>query len=146
MAKPDPELLAVWRSFQTAHSSIDRALALALDEERQLPLAWFEALDALQVAGGKLRVMDLADQLVVSASSLSRQLNRMEEEGLVRRDRGRLNDQRAVVVVLTREGRDTWRRANTTYLRVVRRMFMARLGASDVSALQRTFAKVLDAS
>ena len=144
MAKPDPELLAVWRSFQTAHSSIDRALSHALDEERQLPLAWFEALNALQMAGGKLRVMDLADHLVVSASSLSRQINRMEEDGFVRRDRGRLNDQRAVVVVLTREGRDTWRRANTTYLRVVKRMFMARLGDSDVSALQRTFSKVLE--
>lgn len=144
MAKPDPELLAVWRSFLIAHSSIDRALTVALDDERDLPLPWFEVLNALQLAGGKVRVMDLADQLVVSGSSLSRQLNRMEDDGLIRRDRGHKDDQRVVLVVLTREGRETWRRANTTYLRVIKRLFLGRLGATDVSALQRAFAKVLD--
>ncbi len=144
MAKPDPELLAVWRSFLIAHSSVDRALTVALDEERDLPLPWFEALNALQLAGGKVRVMDLADQLVVSASSLSRRLNRMEDDGLIRRDRGRKDDQRAVLVVLTRDGRDTWRRANTTYLRMIKRLFLNRLDDSDVSALQRAFAKVVD--
>ena len=107
-------------------------------------LPWFEALNALQLAGGKVRVMDLADQLVVSASSLSRRLNRMEDDGLIRRDRGRKDDQRAVLVVLTRDGRDTWRRANTTYLRMIKRLFLNRLDDSDVSALQRAFAKVVD--
>jgi len=68
----------------------------------------------------------------------------MEEEGLIRRDRGRPDDQRAVVVVLTREGRDTWRRANTTYLRIVKRHFMAKLADSDVVTMQRVFGKILD--
>ena len=144
MAQPDPERLAVWRSFLIAHSLIDRTLTLALDEERDLPLEWFEVLNALQVAGGRVRVMDLAEHLVVSPSSLSRQLGRMEDEGFVRRDRGRPDDQRAVVVVLTREGRDSWRRANTTYLRVVKRHFLSKLADSDVVSLQRVFGKVLD--
>ena len=84
MAAPDPERLAVWRSFLTAHSLLDRALNHALLDERDIPLAWFEVLNALQLAGGKVRVMDLADNLVRSPSSLSRQLNRMEEEELLR--------------------------------------------------------------
>jgi DNA-binding MarR family transcriptional regulator len=144
MARPDPERLAVWRSFLTAQALIDRRLTIALNEERELPLAWFEVLNALQLAGGSARVMDVAEHLVIGASSLSRQLNRMEEEGLIRRDRGRPDDQRAVVVVLTRDGRDAWRRANTTYLRIVKRHFMAKLADSDVVTMQRVFGKILD--
>ena len=145
MAAPDPERLAVWRSFLTAHSLLDRALNHALLDERDIPLAWFEVLNALQLAGGKVRVMDLADNLVRSPSSLSRQLNRMEEEELLRRDRGRPDDQRVVVVVLTREGRDLWRRANTTYLRVLKRNFLSKLTETDVASVQRALSKVIDA-
>jgi len=145
MAAPDPERLAVWRSFLTAHSLLDRALNHALLDERDIPLAWFEVLNALQLAGGKVRVMDLADNLVRSPSSLSRQLNRMEEEELLRRDRGRPDDQRVVVIVLTREGRDLWRRANTTYLRVLKRNFLSKLTETDVASVQRALSKVIDA-
>lgn len=144
MAAPDPERLAVWRSFLTAHSLLDRALNHALLDERGIPLAWFEVLNALQLAGGKVRVMDLADNLVRSPSSLSRQLNRMEEEELLRRDRGRPDDQRVVVIALTREGRDLWRRANTTYLRVLKRNFLSKLTETDVAGVQRALSKVID--
>ena len=143
MAAPDPERLAVWRRLLLTHAQLDRALTQAMLEERDLPLPWFEALNALQTAGGKVRVMDLAEQLSISPSSLSRQLTRMEDEGLVRRDRGADDDQRAVLMVLTREGRDTWRRANTTYQRVLRKQFFGRLADSDVAAMQRAFSKVL---
>lgn len=145
MAAPDPERLAVWRAFLTAHSLLNRALNHALLDERDIPLAWFEVLNALQLAGGKVRVMDLADNLVRSPSSLSRQLNRMEDEELLRRDRGRPDDQRVVVVVLTREGRDLWRRANTTYLRVLKRHFLSKLTETDVAGVQRALSKVIDA-
>lgn len=143
MAALDPERLAVWRSLLTSHAVLSKALSEALEEERGLPLPWFEALNALQYAGGRVRVMDLAAHLVVSPSSLSRQLNRMEDEGLIRRDRG-LDDHRAVVAVLTKQGRETWRRANTTYLRIAKKRFINRLSDTDVAALQRVFNKVTD--
>ncbi|MEO6124837.1 MAG: MarR family transcriptional regulator [Ilumatobacteraceae bacterium] len=143
MAALDPERLAVWRSLMTSHALLTKALTEALEDERELPLPWFEVLNALQYAGGRVRVMDLAAHLVISPSSLSRQLNRIEDHGLIRRDRG-LDDHRAVVAVLTREGRETWRRANTTYLRVAKKRFINRLSDTDVAALQRVFNKVTD--
>ncbi len=144
MAAPDPERLAVWRSLVTTNLVLNRALTRALEDERGLPLPWFEAMNALQVAGGRVRVMDLAEHLVASPSSLSRQLSRMEDEGYIRRDRGHLDDRRAVVAVLTREGREVWRRANTTYLRTAKRLFINRLSETDVAAMQRALNKVLE--
>jgi DNA-binding MarR family transcriptional regulator len=144
MAAPDPERLAVWRSLRTSHALLDRALTDALRTERELALPWFEAMNALQVAGGKLRVMELADHLVASPSSLSRQLNGMEDAGLIRRERADPDDQRVVVIVLTKDGRAQWRRANTTYQRVLRRFFLSKLTESDVAAVQRALTKVVD--
>ena len=145
MAAPDPERLAVFRSFLAANACLDRELTVALDTERDLPLPWFEAMNALQEAGGRLRVMELSERALVSPSSLSRQLSRMEEEGLVRRERGVGEDQRAVLVVLTREGRESWRRSNSTYLRVVKRLFISQLTDTDVVSMQRVLAKVREA-
>ena len=144
MAAPDPERLAVWRSYLTAHSLLEHALTEALYTERDLSLVWFEVLNALQLAGGRVRVMDLAEHLVVSPSSLSRQLSRMEEVELIRRERSRPDDQRVVVVVLTKVGRDTWRRANTTYQRVLKRLFLTKLTESDIASMQRVLSKVID--
>ncbi|MCU1391623.1 MAG: putative MarR family transcriptional regulator [Ilumatobacteraceae bacterium] len=144
MAPPDPERLAVWRSLRTSHALLDRALTDALRTERELPLPWFEAMNALQVAGGKMRVMDLADHLVASPSSLSRQLNGMEDDGLIRRERADPADQRVVVIVLTPEGRAAWRRASSTYQRVLKRFFLNKLTESDVASMQRALSKVID--
>ncbi|MCU1368630.1 MAG: putative MarR family transcriptional regulator [Ilumatobacteraceae bacterium] len=144
MAAPDPERLAVWRSLRTAHSRLDRALTDALRTERELPLTWFETMNALQDAGGKMRVMELAELLVASPSSLSRQLNGMEDEGLIRRDRADPDDQRVVVIVLTKDGRAAWRRASTTYHRVLKRFFLSKLTESDVAGVQRALTKVID--
>ena len=131
------------RSFVTANSVLQRALTVALESERGLPLPWYEALNALQRAGGRVRVMDLAEHLVVSPSSLSRQLSRMEDNALIRRERGHLDDQRAVVAVLTRDGRDLWRRANTTYLRVAKKVLVNVMTDADVVAMQSVLDRVL---
>ncbi len=145
MAAPDPERIAVWCSFLAAQASIERALTVALEEERELQLPWFEVLNALQHAGGKVRVMELAELVHVTPSSLSRQLTRLEDVGFVRRERGVGADNRAVLIVLTRDGRDTWRRANTTYQRVVKRLFTSQLTDTDVTSMHRVLGKVLEA-
>ncbi len=145
MVAVDPERLAVWRRLVVAHAAIERMLTRALQTEREMPLAWFEVLAALQVADGRLRVMELAETVMVNPSSLSRQLDRIEEAGLIRRERSVGDeDARAVAVVLTREGRARWRAANTTYQRIVRKAFTRHLTDTDVTALSRVFTKVLE--
>jgi DNA-binding MarR family transcriptional regulator len=142
MSRPDPERLALWRSLAVARESVGLELERALQEERAISLAWFEVLDALVDAGGRLHATDLADAIGTPPSSLTRRLDRLEEEGFVRRDR-RDDDARMVTVVITREGRDLHRRSSTTWRRVVQRRFAAHLTETDVIALQRVFGKVL---
>jgi DNA-binding MarR family transcriptional regulator len=142
MARLDPERLAAWRSLNRAHTVARRQLEVALSE-RDLPLVWFEVLLCLQEAGGRLRALDLAEQLMVHKSSLTRQLDRLEEAGLVRRDKGGDDDGRSVVVVLTRDGRDSFRRAMTRYQSVIQRCFGRFVTDTDLVAVQRITTKIL---
>jgi DNA-binding MarR family transcriptional regulator len=141
MSRPDPERLAVWRSFLEAHASITRTLADELDNERDLPLNWYDVLLTLHEAGGRLRMQELAGRLVVNKSSLTRVIDRMVEAGYVDRE-ACVEDGRGQYAVLTREGRETLRRAAPTHLRGVQQHFAQYLTDSDVVALQRVFSKL----
>ena len=76
--QPDPERLAVWRAFLDAHASITQTLEHELLAERELPLTWYDVLLHLSEAGGRLRMAELSERLLVNKSSLSRLCDRME--------------------------------------------------------------------
>jgi DNA-binding MarR family transcriptional regulator len=144
MSRPDPERLAVWRSFLEAHAAITRTLADELEAERSLALNWYDVLLTLHDAGGRLRMQDLAARLLVNKSSLSRVIDRMSDAGYVEREPS-LEDGRGQYAVLTREGRETLRRAAPTHLRGIQEHFAQYLTDSDVLALQRVFGKLAGA-
>ncbi len=142
MARPDPERLALLRSFRRAHAVVERRLEVALATDHDLPLPWFETMATLAESSGKLRIQDLAERLMINKSSLSRQLDRLEDHGYVRRDRSE-EDARGVVVVLTPDGRDRLRAALPTYRRIAQRAFCVHITDTDLVALSRVATKVL---
>ncbi len=142
MPRLDAERVALFRSLGIAVEEMHRQIDAHLVEEFDLPLVWFEVLAALQRAGGALRVHELRAVLADNASSLSRRLDRMEEEGFIaRRSTPTPEDRRAVTVSLTRRGRTVWRDANVLYRRGVQQHFAQDLSATDVAALQRMLGK-----
>jgi DNA-binding MarR family transcriptional regulator len=146
MTLPDPERLGVWRAFLTAHAALDKMLSRALEEENGLQRPWFEILDALATnEEDSMRFNDLAERVMANPSSLSRQLDKLEEKKLIVREKSILDDGRAILIVLTPNGRDSWKDASHTYYRIVRRTFSNTLTDTDVVALNRVFSKVLEA-
>ncbi len=135
MPAVDPEQLAAWEAIDRLHRSVERAKHEALVAERGISLAWYRVLDALARGGGKVRAGELADVLDVPKASLSRQLDRLEEAGWVRRERGHL-DARAVTIVLTPDGRAVYRGATTTAQRVLRQRVYRRLDDRRAAAVR----------
>ena len=108
-----------------------------------MSLAWYDALTAIRSAGGRMRVHELCTALSEIPSSLSRRLDRLEEEGFVwRKSTPMPDDRRAVTISLTREGRNVWRDATITYRNVVQTYFARHLTETDILALQRVWAKL----
>lgn len=122
---------------------LQRRFEQILLDEHNISLAWYDALTAIRTAGGKMRVHQLCQALSEVPSSLSRRLDRLEDDGLVtRRATPEPDDRRAVTVALTREGRSVWRDANITYRRIVQEHFAQHLTETDIAALHRLWAKL----
>src|SRR3954451_19994614 len=92
-----------WHSLLQAHATLMRQLAIELERETGLALADFDVLAQLAVAGGELRMTELAARTLLSRSGLTRRVARLVDEGLVRRANA-TDDGRGVVVGLTDVG------------------------------------------
>jgi DNA-binding MarR family transcriptional regulator len=136
MPRLDASRLGAWRELTTLFNALTRSVDDDLVAEWDIPLAWFDVLSALQRLGGRARPVQVAELMRLPASSLSRRLDRLEEEGWIARHRG-LDpiDGRAVEVELTRRGRNLWREMNVSYRRAVQAHFAAHLDDDQIEAI-----------
>ena len=143
MPRLDAERVALWRQFQTAGEVVSRMIEAEMADEFRLSLPQFDLLAALAQNNDQLRVKDLCDILSAVPSSLSRRIDSLVDRGyVVREEPSASDDNRAVVVRLTRMGRLVWRDANIVYRRAVQREFAGDLSEFEVSAMGRALSKI----
>ncbi|MFN8111332.1 MAG: MarR family transcriptional regulator [Thermoleophilia bacterium] len=135
--------LCLWRGFQVAQATaMERIEAefAALGLPSRLP--HHDVLIALSRAPeGRLRVGELAGDVAVKRSWLSRVIDQLETDGLVCRATCP-SDRRGAFVVLTPEGREMVARALPVYRDAVRRHFARYM--DDPSALRASLARMVD--
>ena len=137
MARLDAARLSAWRVLQSRVAEIERRVDEDLRAEWDIPLNWFDVLAALQRLGGSARPSAISEELLLPLSSLTRRVDRLEEDGWVtRRRRPAGSDHRAVEVSLTRRGRNLWRAMNVTYRRSVQQHFAIHLDEVAMGDLQ----------
>jgi DNA-binding MarR family transcriptional regulator len=135
------EDLDAWRSFLAAQARVVHEIETALKEEGLPPLAWYDVLWPLYRAPGRrLRMKELADEVLLSRTGLVRLVDRIERAGLLRREPVP-EDGRGAYAVLTEEGARTLRRMWPTYARGVEEHFAAHLGR-ERDALRRALGRV----
>jgi DNA-binding MarR family transcriptional regulator len=138
------EKMAAWRAFLEAHARITDVLSRELRAEESLPLAWYDVLVQLQEAPGhRLRMQELADAVLLSKSGLTRLVDRMEREGLVRRS-ACPDDRRGILAELTEAGLDTLRRTSSTHLRGVDAHFASHLSDDEAATLASILGRLTD--
>jgi DNA-binding MarR family transcriptional regulator len=144
MARLDAGRIGAWRGLQAVVGQIERGIGEELRADWDIPLGWFDVLASLQRLGGRARPLDVAADLRLPPSSLSRRLDRLQEEGWVARHRAARapvgvpgTDLRSVEIELTRTGRRLWREMNVSYRRAVQAQFAIHLDRADVEALSR---------
>jgi DNA-binding MarR family transcriptional regulator len=118
-----------------AHAGITRDLNAQLTVEHGLTLSDFEVLLRLSRAPDRrMRRVDLADQVLLSASGVTRLLEGLERQGLV--TRGACDsDRRVVYAVLTDAGLDRLRTAAESHFAQVDALFSARFDEDALGAL-----------
>jgi DNA-binding MarR family transcriptional regulator len=134
--------LGAWRGLLRVHSSMTKALDAELVREHRLPLSSYEVLLFLADSpGGRMRMSELADGVLLSRSGLTRLVDRMERDGLLSRQRCE-EDQRGWFAEITPDGRGLFERARKTHLDSVRERFLGHLSREEQRTLAALWEKV----
>src|SRR3954447_3798006 len=130
VAGMDDDELAAWRGFLTAHARITRRIGRDLAAAGLPDLSWYDLLWSLyRHPDRRLRVNELAREVVLSPTAMSRFVDRVEAAGYVRREPDPA-DRRALRVAITDEGVALLRRMWPVYEAGIERYFAVYLGAS----------------
>jgi DNA-binding MarR family transcriptional regulator len=122
--------LAAWRAFLTAHAHVTRAISRDLAAAGLPDLSWYDLLWTLyRHPRRSMRVNELAREVVLSPTAMSRFVDRVEAAGYVRREADP-GDRRALRIVITDAGVELLRRMWPVYARGIEEHFAAHLGRS----------------
>ena len=133
--------LGAWSAFIRAHATLSREMDTRLRDATGCPLADFDVLSQIADAGGRLRMTELAERVLVSRSGLTRRVASLEEEGLVKRT-ATDEDGRGVAVCLTDAGVRRMVETQRSHSRDVNDLFIARLNDRELAMIERVMRKV----
>src|SRR5918996_5197595 len=130
----DAELRA-WQGLLHAHELVVGRLDDELRREHGISFGAYDVLLRLARAPGRcLPMSELARRVMLSPSGLTRMVDRLVEEGLVRR-RPFEADARVTLACLTERGRTRVRAAADTHLRGIREHFTGRLSQAQLRSV-----------
>ncbi len=145
VAKPltarDPRL-APWRAFLLAHARVSRRLDEELRAEHDLSFAEYDALLTIaQAPDRRIRMGQIAEEVMLSKSGVTRLIDRLVNDGLVERS-ACVADARGAEAVLTERGLDRLRAASRTHLRGISEHFLAVMDVTSLETLERSMTAV----
>jgi DNA-binding MarR family transcriptional regulator len=137
----DPTL-GPWIRFLRAHAALTRQLSTRLEGEHGLTLSDFDVLAQLYFAPDRaLRRIDIARQVLLTASGITRLLERLERAGWVEK-RNCATDARVTYAVLTEEGMRKFEAARASHVADLDELFGSRLTADERARLDELLAKL----
>jgi DNA-binding MarR family transcriptional regulator len=132
-ARLSEEEMRAWQALLHAHYEITRLLDAELRAAHGISLDAYDVLLRLARAEGlALRMTQLAERVLIPASTLTRRVDRLVAAGLIERSRPP-HDSRVVVVRLTEPGLALLRRAARTHLKGIREHFTGQLSESQLA-------------
>jgi DNA-binding MarR family transcriptional regulator len=137
----DPRL-APWRAFLLAHARVSRRMDEELRAEHDMTFAEYDALLTIARAPDRrIRMGQLADEVLLSKSGVTRLIDRLVSDGLVERS-SCLADARGAEAVLTDLGLARLRGASRTHLRGIHEHFLGVVDEADLEVLERAMTAI----
>lgn len=135
-------VLSSWGQLLRVHAAVTRELNAALSESHGLTIGEFEVLLRLsQAPDHSMRRIDLADQVLLSPSGITRMLDRLSAAGLVA-NASCPTDARVHYAVLTEDGVAKVEVCSNAHLAAVERLFADRLDAEELRTLHELLSRL----
>ena len=127
--------MIAWVRFLRAHAALTRELGARLEADHGLTMSDYDVLIQLYFAEGHaMRRVDIARQVLLTASGITRLLDGLERCGLVAK-KACASDARVSYAVLTKEGVAKVEAARDTHLADVEELFGSRLSQQERETL-----------
>ncbi len=141
--KPSRQTRRAWIALHRAHRLLLERVESALKRAGLPPLDWYDVLLELERDGEGLRQYQLGERVLLSKHNLSRLIDRLEQNGLVRRE-ACAEDGRGNLIRITAAGEETLARMWPVYGAAIEATFGARLAGDEAVELSRVLGKVLE--
>lgn len=124
-----------WVVFLVAHARLVERIEASLAAADLPPLGWYDVLWPLEQAeGGRMRMYELAEQMVLPRSNLTRLADRLEAAQLIKRE-ACPDDRRGAYCVITPEGRAMRARMWPVYHAAIDQLFSAHLNEAEADGM-----------
>ena len=127
-----------------AHSRALRAIESDLEAAGTIPLTWYDVLLELNGAGGRLRMQELGERVVLSRTRVSRLVDALERRGLVAREPDD-TDGRVTHAAITADGKKVLRATAPAYRNGIQEHFTQHLTDEEQQVIATALSRVVDA-
>lgn len=142
---PQSSPVTAWARLLRAHASATRELSTQLQAEHGLTINDYECLLLLSHADeGAMRRVDLAGELMLTPSGVTRLLDGLQDAGYVC-NHSCETDARVKYAMLTPAGRDKLEEASESHLAGVARLFQARYSDEELETLGELLGRLPEA-
>lgn len=132
---PTTATTEAWIGLMRAQQRVLTAIEKDFKRAGLPPLGWYDVLwELVKAEDGRLRPFEIETRTLLAQYNLSRLIDRLEREGLVRREAFN-EDGRGQWVVITEDGRAMRARMWQTYARSIERHVGARLSEDEAREL-----------
>ena len=123
----DDDLVAAWAALLRLHAQVVATIDAEVQGAVGLPLSWYDVLLELNAAPEhRLRMLELADRVVLSRTRVTRVVDELTAAGYVIR-KPNPDDGRSSFAQLTAAGRAAFRKAAPVYVASIKRHFGSRV-------------------
>jgi DNA-binding MarR family transcriptional regulator len=144
--QPSDHVVRAWARLVRAQQTVLAAVESDLKHAGFPPLAWYDVLlELARAADGRLRPYEIEQKTLLAQYNLSRLLDRLEREGLVRRESCE-DDARGQWIVVTPQGRALRDKMWKAYAGAIQRHVGDRLDDKSASTLGDLLGRLLKSS
>ena len=141
---PSEVVVKAWARLIRARDTLVAAIEHDLKAAGLPPLAWYDVLLELsRAADGRLRPFEIEKETLLAQYNLSRLLDRLEKEGLIRREPCE-DDARGQWVVITEKGKAAQARTWKVYSRSIQQHVGEKLDERSATALAGLLGRLIE--
>lgn len=139
-----PREAEAWGGLLRVHSALMKTFDAELEAEFGIATSEFEVLAMLaHHPAGRMRMAELAGSVLLSASGMSRLVERLQRRGLVTRETD-ASDRRGALAVVTDAGRELAAEAEAVHWASVRERFLSHFTGEEQDLLGAFWRRILD--